>query len=250
MLLFLLSATLCVGKSYFRVNSRVGAKEIIVNGKLYHIDSTYTKIETLFPKFDRLSFKEDDFREDIKVYCNFKSDSSYTLIGACCGSTDIVSSWKARIDVSNWKIVTDTSVYFDMEMAKAVLMDKPVITLKVINASLKDSIYGWYSDHSCFPSFKLLDDKGWKYGTPVKCFYWNNISPFVFFKSKQNFSASTKENGVVEGEFPDVSDVDSPNNKNYQELGVIYIRLFDDESYNIIFDNKTQKVMLTHDSSR
>jgi hypothetical protein len=229
LIVFTFSGTTCFGKNYFRINSKIGSKEIIVNGKLYKIDSGFTKIETQYPKFDLLSFKYDAWVDDIKIYCNFKPDSSYTCILACCGSTDIVSSWKTE---------HDSLGVWGLEKTQALLMDKPVFTLKTIHATLKDSIYAWYADHSCYPTFKIVDDSGWKYGTMVKCGYWNNISPFLFFKSSADYSENRRPDGTVVQVFPE---------EGYKEQGIIYIRLFDNKSYTISFDYATKNIRLSYD---
>ena len=229
-ILTLLVGIITYGQNYFSLNSNIGKKTVVINGKNYTIDSTYSKIETAYPKFDTLLFKNDGWEDDHKIYCNFKPDSSYTFILACCGSTDIVPSWKANHDsLKTW----------DFNKCKSLLMDKPHITLKITNGSSKDSIYGWYSDYSCIPHFKILDKKGWKYGVPVKCFYWNNISPFIFFKSKEDYSKSRKEDGVIENEYPE---------EDYQKLGLIYLRLFDNKNYTISYDVITKNTTLTYNN--
>ncbi len=223
--------------------------EIVINGNSYFIDTLYNTI--ILPQehqFDTLEINPGG----IKVLCNFENDSSYTLIGACCASTDIVPSWKCPDStIENIEELSDEAFYEQHEANKQHMMDRPQITFKIENGSSKDSIYAWYADHASFPSFKLIDEEGWQYGSPIKGFYWSNISFFEFFKSTRDFKAlNTKhpdgtihwmmnEQGIVEDVYPDYDQDES--------LGTIATRLFGNNHYTITYDLLTKQITLTKD---
>jgi hypothetical protein len=218
------------GQNYFRLNSAVDTVIVELNGKDYQIGETATKLKTNFPSFDTVRFK--NYNGKAPILCNFKPDSSYTLFSACCASVDIIPTWKTQIDsIKYW------DYEYEFDKIQKITMDRPFFTLKIINGTNRDSIYAWYEDAACFPSFKLIDKKGWKYGVPGKCFYWTNISSFVFFKSKMDYSKDKDKYGVVNDVFPD----------NTEELGRIVIRLFDNQRFIIMYDVKLKTVTLKYE---
>lgn len=221
------------GQNIFNINSNIGLKVITVNGNLYQIDSTYSNIKTNFPDFDTISFGTESRWQEMKILCNFKPDSSYTLVFACCSSTDIVPSWKANFDSLK---IWDYEINFDK--IQSLLLDKPKITLKLLNGSVNDTIFGWNADYACFPKIIRVTDSPFLYGVPSKCFYWTNISQFEFFKSNKNLYNLKDENGFIEDVFPE---------ENHEKLAYIYFRLFDDGYYTITYDLKLKKAILTSD---
>ncbi len=238
----LLSGFLTYGFSQktFKVNSNAGRKiSIKINGHEYNtIDSSYRTITTASSVFDTLQISGGANSYETKILCDFKHDSSYTFILACCGSIDIVPSWKLSYDsLKIWSEQMDTNYEAAHFKFQSWFMDHPKITFRIKNGSAKDSIYAWYSDHACFPSFKLIDENGWKYGSPIKCYYWSNISFFEFFKTKAIYDEKFINQGIIEDHFPDYS----------EKLGVIATRLFDDGWYSITYDLKTRQIILTQD---
>ena len=242
LLVFMLQANISSGSGVFRINSLFrGEISIRVNGKQYTIDSTFTSIPTAYPLFDTLIFEIRD--SNSIILCNFRKDSSYTIYHASCGNPDIIPSWKLDYDsLKIWNIDYDK---YSLKIQNH-LSDKPSFTLKIKNGTTKDSIYGWYMDYACFPQFKILDEKGWNYGVPVKCFYWNNISRFMFFTSSKNYKKYIYHDGIVEDIYPGFTFESETDKPNIDVLGLITVRLFDDENYVITYDVKTKGITLDY----
>lgn len=222
------------GQSFY-LQSAVGSDlPVRINGAVYVLDSSYTSVPTYYPLFDTLTFVHEGTDEAFSVLCNFHPDSSYTVIHACCGSLDLVTSRKACD-----KRLREWSENYDTESDKIqqVLMDRPSFILQLENGTKADSIYGWYSDHACFPQFRLLDNTGWAYGEAIKCFYWSNISYFEFFKSSADYRSFMNEAGIVEDVYPDFPDT-------VEHLGHVAVRLFDDAWYVVSYDVATGKIRL------
>lgn len=230
---------LSLGQGQFGLNSALEKEmSIVLNGDTIVIDSSFTKIESNYPIFDTLIFLNNVDVVQPKVLCNFQPDSLYSLHYACCGSIDIIPSWK--ID-----FITKNEIWYDDNRYQDLMMDLPSFTLRVVNNFEKDSIYGWYVDHACFPSFKLLIDNDWEYGIPLKCYYWNNISEFDFFTSNQDYSSHIDDDtGVVEDWFPYPNDDEKTV---IEKVGTIRVRLFDNDSYLLIYDVQTSTVHLEID---
>ena len=249
--LFLLVVILQTNQLYsvgqFRINSKLhDAVNIVVNGKEFTIDSTFTSVSGNYPKFDTLIIKIRDKGHNNRILCNFKKDSSYTIVYASCGNPDIIPSWKTNYD--SLKIWSDDYENCSAKI-QSYLSDRPSFTLKIINGSANDSIYGWYIDYACFPQFKILDEKGWNYGVPVKCFYWNNISSFMFFTSSEEYKKYIYHDGIVEDIYPDFTFESETDKSNIEMLGIITVRLFDNEKYVISYDVKTKGISLSYDKS-
>jgi hypothetical protein len=213
------------------LNSGIG-KEIIVlvNGKQYTIDSSGTDIHTNHPKFDTLIFKTPSPGANEPILCNFKPDSIYTVSIACCGSLDIIQKSKFEKD----------SLLFwdydkDFEKIQNQLMDKPFISIKTKN-NPKDSIYAWHADAACMTEHKLITTKLWRLVGPPKCYYWNNITTILFF---------TTNNKLPAHEETDLEEFLSI--KNIVELTSISFRLFDNERFVLIFDEKNKSVKLEYE---
>jgi len=226
-LFFILGNSVIYSQKYFYLNSRSDTIPVIVNGTIFKIGEEFQKIRTNYPRLDTIQFQDHAWKDSSCILCNFKPDTSYSLFFNCCGTIDINPSSKWNNDsLGLWDYETEFEKY------QKVLMDLPYITLSISNGSEKDSIYGWYVDYACFPRFKILNKKGWNYGQPNKCFYWNNISPFLFFQSKENYDPYKDGNGIINDVYP----------ADYYELARVYVRLFDNEKHRINYDVKTKKI--------
>lgn len=226
------------GQKHFKIKSSVNKPiEIKVNGKVYTIDSTYQEIETHYPEFDSLilTWEKRNTTKD-PIICNFKPDSTYSIYHSCCASLDIYPTSEVEHDsIKNWDFEED------FDKIQSLMLDHPKFTFTT-NGELNDSIYAWYVDYACMPSFNLVDKKGWDYGSPIKCYYWTNISSFRFFNIQKDFSKFQDENGIVNDVYPD-----NELSNTYKLLGQISVRLFDNKSYIINYDIKTNKVSLYYD---
>ncbi|MCW3104037.1 MAG: hypothetical protein JWO09_2477 [Bacteroidetes bacterium] len=228
-LLLMLTLT-SYSKNKFSLNSSVGVQTVIINGREYSIDSIGKKIPTHYPGLDTLSFKDEDRESNFPIICNFKPDTSYSLIGACCGSIDIVPASKLSYDsLKYW------SWPEDIEKIKYQLMDKPFISIRT-KKNLKDSIYAWHEDASCITEHKVISTQPWRLGVPPKCAYWNNITTILFFKT-DNTLPSHEETDLEE--FLSI--------KNIVGLTSISFRLFDDGRFIIIYDEKNNKATLKYE---
>lgn len=202
----------------------------MLNNMVYTIDSDVKKIPIRYPRFDTLQIIDKSWRTNIKIVCNFKPDSSYSFFINCCGMTDIAATWR----FNHIKPFDSTETE---EAMRHELLDRPYFIFKIKNGTRQDSIYAWYQDHACFPSFKLIDKTGWAYGVPQKCFYWNNISPLTFFKIDIAPLAYADETGVIKDIYPEDED-------GYEHLGTLYVRIFDNDTYVVTYDGKTQKITM------
>ncbi|MDG1332452.1 MAG: hypothetical protein P8P74_08985 [Crocinitomicaceae bacterium] len=231
-LVFVLALPLIsMGQSQFKLNSRTQkAVPISINGNEIIVDSSFINIETNYPAFDTLIL----LNNPVAIICNFKPDSVYSFWYSCCGSIDIIPTWEMDLIVKN-------DLEYDENGYQQLTMDQTTFTLKVINNVANDSIYGWYSDHACFPQFKLLTYADWDYGSAQKCFYWNNISDFVFFTSNQTYYEHMNENGVIEDWFPYPNDDEKVI---IEKVGSIRVRLFDNDPYAIVYDAQSNKTYL------
>jgi len=217
-------------KGKFSLNSPHGVQTVIINGKHYSIDSIGKKIPTNYPRFDTLSFQYEDHDSNFPVICNFKPDTSYCLIGACCGSIDIVPASKLKSDsLKHW------SWPEDLEKIKGQLMDKPFISVRT-KKSPKDSIYAWHEDASCITANSMINTQLWRLGVPPKCAYWNNITTILFFRT---------DNKLPVHEETDLEEFLSI--KNIVELSSISFRLFDDERFVIIYDEAKNEATLKYE---
>lgn len=227
-----LASDFCYAQHHFKINSVVGDSVFIkINGDSLNLNSEYKLAQTNFPKFDTLLFLNNGaiYKE---IICNFKPDTNYSVSRACCSSLDIIPSSKLKNDsLQLWDYEEDLS------KIQNVLMDRPFISMKIVNCS-NDTIYGWYVDLACFAEIKKLEEQKWDYGVPMKCFYWTNISTFLFFKSKIDYVSQYNENGIYEN-YPEYEDI--------KILGDISVRLFDNESFILTFDCETNKVSIEYD---
>jgi hypothetical protein len=226
------------GQKSFKIKSNVNRPiEIMVNGNVYAIDSTFQEIETNFPEFDSLFLSwEKGHRTKDPILCNFKPDSLYSIFHSCCATLDVYPTNEVENDsLNHWDFEADHS------KIQKLMLDNPSITFRT-NGEITDSIYAWYVDYSCMPQFKLINEKGWEYGSPDKCFYWSNISWFRFFKIQKDFSTFQNEKGIVEDIYPD-----QELSNTYELLGQIVVRLFDNDKYIIYYDVGEKKVSLHYE---
>ena len=231
---WLLLPTLLHGQKSFWLNSELGDSVWVeVNGQQFYLNNEPIRIRTQYPKFDTLRFLGAANKMTSKIICNFKPDSAYSIAEACCASVDIIPTSKLKND--SLKIWWDDYETYHPEIVK-VIQDKPFISLRLLYET-NDTIYGWYADLACFPQFKILSTEKWEYGVPEKCFYWNNMSHFVFFKSPEKYEPNA--DGVIQDVYPEYAELEI--------LGSIQIRLFDDERFVLVFDERTGKVRLEYE---
>lgn len=201
-----------------------------INGKEYHVDSIGTKIKTRYPKFDTLVFLANAPNINIPVICNFKPDSIYTVSVACCGSLDIIPASKFRNDsLYLWDFEKDFDKIQDQ------LMDKPFISIRTKN-NPKDSIYAWHADAACITEHRLINSKLWQLGVPPKCFYWNNITTILLFKTDHSMPTHPKT------DLEEFLSID-----NIVKLTEVSFRLFDNERLVIIYDEKKNRAVLQYE---
>lgn len=222
--------TFCFSQKQFTLNSSIGATTVKINGIQYHVDSIGTKIRTNYPKFDTLVFLADAPNINTPIICNFKSDTVYTISGACCGSLDIIPASKFEHDsLALWDFEKD------FDKIQNQLMDRPFISIKT-KKSPKDSIYAWHADAACMTEHRTINKELWQMGVPPKCFYWNNITTIQFFKTDKTM---LKHEKTSLEEFLSID--------NIVELTDISFRLFDNERFVIIYDEKTNKCTLEYE---
>lgn len=214
----------------FLLLSHAGIRDVLINGKKYKIERTGISIKTLYPKFDTLSFLSGAANQNDKIICNFKPDSSYVISGACCGSLDIIP--QSRFNCDSLKYWDGEK---DFEKIQNLFLDKPYLSVRTRKPPA-DSLYAWHADAACVTAHSLIDTSLWKLGIPPKCFYWNNITPILFFKT--DALSQQKRNDDV-AEFLD--------KKNVIELTTIYLRLFDNQKFILTFDEETRSVKLSYD---
>lgn len=218
----------------FELTSSWKFHQIVLNGDTVLIDSNRASLQTNYPVFDTLFM---DGRGPI--LCNFKPDSSYTLILACCGTVDIVQTYKWE----SWKQVVDAhpDSIFEVLDAYPYLVDLPEISMQ-LTSNVPDTIYGWYADYACFPTLKrMVSDHAAKIPI-VKCYYWTNISTFEFFKSQEDYLKLADEAGEIEDAFREVG---AWSEEVDPLLGSLTVRLFDGGHYLITYDPKSGAMKLT-----
>lgn len=228
-LLFLLQINFLFGVGFFKLNNIYGRVTIKVNRVDYLIDSNYVTIKTNYPNLDTINYLDQTINGNNNsfIICNFKPNSSYSIIPACCATYDIVQSFKYYLhkDSVNFWIKND-----EIDKIQNLLLDKPTFTFKVQNVTKKDRIYAWYEDYACFPTYKSVNKKGWDYGFALKCYFWTNFSTFTFF----TINDTIEENKIIE-DFP---------SDNIQKLASLTIRFFDNNHYDLIYDNVKKKIIV------
>lgn len=221
-----------LGQKPFRIASATGPQMIKLNGQKYRVDSTGIMLHTQFSRFDTLSFCGENPNVNDPILCNFKPDSSYTIIQACCGSLDIVSSAK-------WKLLEWNGEYDEnyLLQTQLQLMDRPYLFIKTKRPP-KDSLYAWHNDPACETSHHLIHTDPWPLGVPPKCYYWSNITYITFFKTD---SKSTEERNNTLEEFLGL--------ENVVELGHVGLRLFDDQKFLLTFDERKRAIRVGYFTS-
>jgi hypothetical protein len=211
----------------FTLKSHVGVQNIRLNGVLYVVDSVKLTIPTNYPSFDTLVFESNAANSNNLIICNFKPDTSYSIIMVCCGSNDIIPTSKLNNDsLRYWDYEKD------FDKIQNQFWDKPFISIRT-KGSPQDSIYAWHADAACGTEHKVISTELWRLGVPPKCFYWNNITYIVFFK-KSEINKTLQEEQTAE----------FLGFKNIEIMATISFRLFDNERFVIVFDeeNKTGKL--------
>lgn len=227
---FILNWTFGYCQKNFSLNSSIGFTTVKINGELYQVDSITIKIKTNYPKFDTLVFLANAPNINIPIICNFKPDSAYSISVACCSSLDIIPTSKFKNDsLSIWDYEKD---FYKIQKQ---LMDRPFISIKT-NETPKDRIYAWHADAACETKHKIINSTLWRLGIPPKCFYWNNITTIQFFRTDEKM-AKHEETDLEE--FLQI--------KNIVELSSISFRLFDNERFVIIYDEKSNSIKLEHE---
>lgn len=214
----------------FTLNSTIGTTTIWVNGIEYQANNMGVKVNTNYPKFDTLIFRGDASNIDIPIICNFKPDSAYSVSLACCGSLDIIPSSKFNNDsLSIWNQDQD------FEKIQHHFMDQPYISIKT-KRNPKDSIYAWHADAACMTEHKRINTSLWPLGIPPKCTYWNNITTIQFFKTDARLPhhAETEIEAFLQL-------------KPIAELTSISFRLFDNERFVIIYNEKRNRIELDYE---
>lgn len=228
--IFYLNVTYCFSQKQFTLNSSIGEMTVKINGIQYQVDSIGTKINTNYPKFDTLTFIENAPIVNIPIICNFKPDSVYSISVACCGSLDIIPASKFKNDsLSIWDFEKD------FDKIQNQLMDRPFISIKT-KKSPKDSIYAWHADGTCMTQHRIINQELWQMGVPPKCFYWNNITTIQFFRTDKTMPKHEKT------DLEEFLSID-----NIVELTDISFRLFDNERFVIIYDEKTNRCSLEYE---
>lgn len=226
----ILNGFCCFSQNDFILNSDIDFTTVKINGKQYQVDSGGIEIKTNYPRFDTLTFLENAANVNIPIICNFKPDTVYSIILSCCGSFDIIPTSKLKYDsLFHW----DFGI--DVDKIQNKLMDKPFISIRTID-NPKDSIYAWQVDYASSPHPKQINSTLWRLGIPHKGAYWSNITKIEFFKTKVN--TIQLENSDME-EFLQI--------KNIQVLSSISFRLFDNERFVIIFDEKSNSITLEYE---
>jgi len=229
LLIFLITSAYCYSQNKFTLNSVAGLQTIQINGKQYSIDSIGIKIKTNYPKFDTIVFIS---LYNIPILCNFKPDSIYSIIGACCAELDIVPTSKLSNDSL---YIWDIEIEGDYERIQSHLMDKPFISIRT-KKNPKDNIYAWQETFTCMPQYKLINSNLWSIDTSPRSFYWSNIMTIQFFKTDNKMPSHQ------ETELETFLGI-----KNIVELSSISFRLFDDERFIITFDEKNMHTELTYE---
>lgn len=231
-LIIVFGSAISYGQKTFTLQSSIGdGFPVEINGRTYTVNSDELRINTNYPDFDTLAFLNEGPDHSRKVLCNFKPDSSYSLTVACCGSLDIAPAYKLQIDqLLFWDDEKDDG------KIQALLLDRPHISLQLTREPDRP-VYGWYADMACFTRYKQLTTDKWEYGTPEKCFYWSNVSTFLFFESENACPDGWNQQGECE-EYPDES---------ITVLGSVTYRLFDNERFILSYDPMLKKVSLAYE---
>ncbi|MBL0317235.1 MAG: hypothetical protein IPP69_16295 [Flavobacteriales bacterium] len=227
----------------FRIYSTMGSLSVKINGVQQTVEGEEVQFQTHYPQLDSLYFVEDDptIKRDY-VLCNFKPDSIYVFFQNCCGSVDItkLSLYEQLTKIPSPDESQEAHEQY-LAVQQLILQDRPEITLRIKNSNDQDTIYGMYIDQACFPTFSRMTKKGWNMGSPQKCFYWNNISSFIFFTSASNYGLSANKAGEIQDIYPSEKDT---------ILQQVDLRIFDDEKVEITYDAKRDSIRVRRFAKR
>lgn len=219
----------CSSQNSFTLSADIGIITVEVNGNQFTIDSAGTKIRTNFPRFDQIIFLSTDSATRSPIICNFKPDSVYTIVKTCCNTPDILPTSRLQNDsLKIWDIETD------FDKIQQQLMDKPFISVKA-KKKPKCNLYIWTADAGCFPEYWSIDTTLLPLGTPRKCFFWSNITTFQVF---------TTDETLAQQESADLEEL--LGIEHFVKLSAVSLRLFDNESFVIIFDEKTNNISVEY----
>lgn len=219
----------------FQLNSSWNVHTVVLNGDSLHIDSNFQTLPTRYPAFDTLYL--DGWGP---VLCNFKPDSSYTLIIACCGTVDIIQTSKWN----QWRQVLNAhpDSLFDVLDVQPYLIDHASYYMQ-LEGTTTDTVYGWYADYSCYPTIQRVSSVEPTFVPVEKCFYWSNINVFEFFTSDKDYLEYALDDGSIPDIFRETGEWDTKEGED-PLLGSIVVRLFDDGRFLIRFNLQTEKVTL------
>lgn len=233
---FVFIANVAFGKTKsFRIYSTMGSLHVKINGIQQTVENEEVKFHTHFPQLDTIYWMGVEGTKDQGyVLCNFKPDSIYVFFQNCCGSVDI-TKLSLYEQLSKIPSPDESQEAYDQYLAaqQLILQDSPEITLRIKNSNDHDTIYGMYIDQACFPTFSRMTKKGWNMGSPQKCFYWNNVSSFIFFTSTSNYGMSANKAGEIHDIYPSEKDT---------ILQQVDLRIFDDEKVEITYDAKRDSI--------
>ncbi|MEZ4842956.1 MAG: hypothetical protein R3A43_01755 [Bacteroidia bacterium] len=210
----------------FRVNSVAGQQIIWVNSEAYLTDSASIEIATNYPDFDTLVLP----LTKIKILVNFKPDSSYSIVPACCAEHDIIPKSKVQ---QHFIFNFDTAEHTINDLHAT--MDKPFISIRT-STKTDDTIYAWHADWACLTQQSALDTVPWRLGVPTKCFYWSNTTAILFFKIDNRMPIHEKTDLEV-----------FLGRTNLVELTTIHFRLFDDQRFILTFEEKSNTAKLEYE---
>ncbi|GAB5419216.1 MAG: hypothetical protein Crog4KO_25610 [Crocinitomicaceae bacterium] len=232
----------CVGfgQETFHLRSSIGEQLVAFNGGEYQVDSIGIELETHYPGFDTIQFQIDE-RDRNFVLCNFKPDSSYSLIVACCGSIDLTPSSRLENDsLSLWDYETD------FDKIQGVLMDYPTFSFQ-LTETISDTVWGWVSDAACFPKIYPMTTEALEYGSPNKCFFWSNINHLHFFTQETPLNFWVNDDGLQEPQSSVLKEYDLPDFETFVTVGSVAVRFFDDHHFLVMVNPRTKEVYIRYD---
>lgn len=233
LLLFASYALQSVAQSTFHLSCDWLDVEVLINGKVYAIDSMGADIETNYPGFDTLNFLN---RGDQDIVCNFKPNRSYVVSGACCGSLDILPIEKKKALLDHYEQIEDIEA--EMSNIKEYTLDFPTFSFKLTKNS-NDSIFFWSADYACQPRIIHSTNEIQEYGSASKCFYWSNITFLQFYETDDPREFTYGEDGMRYDYLPDFQEV--------EDRGTIAVRLFDDHHFLVTLNVDTGEIYLRYD---
>lgn len=211
----------------FRINSTINHSiPLKINGKAYTIGKDFTEIAVSNEAFYELVFLNRKSDSSKITLCNFKPNTDYSIIIACCATLDIVPSSKINDQLKSWWNNDTDDNFYEIQNH---LLDKPELYFDILNLD-HDFIYGWNMDWSCTPEIVKLTGGLQHYGVPIKCYYWTNMNTVSFFKaSKEAFNFG-------EDMLPDYEKIEVLKHINF--------RIFDNNSYVITYNMRLDTISI------